>query len=338
MTEKPPTVFFAIPCGDFYAVQSKLIRQVTEAAGLKADIIEDDPSTEGLWDKITQRINDADYFVADITSQSPNIVVELGYAIAMKPINQIAVLCADYVRIPSDLAGLIIQKYSSLNSFQKKLMDWLDTSIPSINRACFKSIKPEQFVFEEDFLDQYAFLRHWNPPPNCSYLLTPEGLKFSWAHFPILSTPLAILKNCEFEFDALINKENVGWVVKGTTSPNSFIPTFLIMFNINTRGDLVPHIWTEKNPVMNTHYHVYQDKVVNVDLAKSKDGWFTILTRIQGDIIEICNEGTTLFRADFSSEPYAEAYNSIPRKMGQIGFRCHPNEEATVRRVRVREI
>lgn len=335
---KPLVVFFAIPCGDFYDMQVDIIRSVSDAAGIVPDIIEDDPGTKGLWDKITQRIDAADYFIADITSKSPNIVVELGYAIARKPIQRIAVLIADYVPIPSDLGGLIVQKYSSLRTFQQKLIDWMIASIPFINKENFGALKSERVEFAEDFQNQDLFLRRWTTPPRCSYLLTPEGLKFSWAHFPILIHTLAILKNCEFEFDARIEEGNIGWAVKGTTPPNSPIPTFLVMFNLGTQGRLVPHVWTAALPVENTHYHVYESEGVQVDLDKSKDGWFTILTHVKGDVIDVFNKKKLLFRADFSVNPYAEAYSSISQKMGQVGFRCYPGEIATVRRVRIREI
>lgn len=335
---KPPVIFFAIPCGDFYEVQADIIRNVCAAAGIISDIIEDDPGTKGLWDKITHRIDAADYVIADITSKSPNIVVELGYAIARKPIQRIAVLIADYVPIPSDLGGLIVQKYSSLRLFQQKLIDWIIASIPFINKEQFDSLKSERLEFTEDFRDQDIFLRRWTTPPNCSYLFTPEGLRFSWAHFPILSHTLAILKDCEFEFDARIEQGNMGWVIKGTTPPKLPMPTFCIMFNLGMQGRLVPHIWTAELPVENTHYHVYESEGVNVVLDKSKDGWFSILTRVQGDVVEVLNKDKLLFSADFSGKPYTEAYSSVTQKMGQIGFRCHPGEIATVRRVRVREI
>lgn len=331
-------VFFAIPCGGYYTIQADTIPRVCEAAGIVHDIIEDDPSTEGLWDKITQRIDAADYFVADVSSISPNIVVELGYAIARKPIGRIAVFIANNVHIPSDLGGLLVQKYASLSDFQRKLIDWLAYSVPLVNLEEFTGLEPPIIGFSEDFKDQDLFLRRWITPPHCQYLLTGEGLRFSWAHMPILTDTLAILGDCEFEFDARIDQGRIGWAVKGTKTPNTPIPTFLIMFNLNTSGVLFPHVWTAADPQQGTDYHVYQSESVNARIQRSEDGWFTILTRVRGDTVEILNADRVLFSADFSQEPYAAAYSSIPEKMGQVGFRCHPGEIATVSRVRVREI
>jgi len=63
--------FVAIPRGDFYCVQAEAIRTVLEGAGVQAYVAEDDPSTKGLWESIQQEIDDADLFIADISSRSP---------------------------------------------------------------------------------------------------------------------------------------------------------------------------------------------------------------------------------------------------------------------------
>jgi hypothetical protein len=338
MDARKPVVFFAIPCGGYYTIQADTIRRVCDVARIFPDIIEDDPSTEGLWDKITQRIDAADYFVADVSSKSPNIVVELGYAIARKPIGRIAVFIASNVPIPSDLGGLLVQKYASLSDFQRKLIDWLTCSVPLVNPEEFARLESPIIDFSEDFKDQDVFMRRWITPPHCSYLLTHEGLRFSWAHMPILTNTLAILGDCEFEFDARIDQRRIGWAVKGTKPYDIPTPIFLIMFNLNTKGVLLPHIWTAADPQPQKDYHPYQSEAVSANIQKSEDGWFTILTRVRGDTVEILNADRVLFSADFSQEPYAAAYSSIPEKMGQVGFRCHPGEIATVSRVRVKEI
>jgi len=338
MSAKSVVIFFAIPCGEFYSVQADIIRRVCRIAGITADIVEDDPSTKGLWDKITSRIDAADYFVADITSQSQNIVVELGYAIARKPIERIAVLIADYKMVPSDLGGLIVQKYSSLGTFQERLASWISCSVPRVRTRRIQGLTRDLADFQEDFQNQDAFLKRWYTPPWCSYLFTAEGLKFSGASIPILTTTLAILGDCEFKFTARIDKKTIGWVVKGTTPPDLPVPAFFVMFNLSQEGHLLPHIWTIKDLQEGTGYHVYNDQAVKVGITKSEDGWFTLMTRVRGDVVEILNSDSVIFETDFSKPPYAEAYDSVAPKMGQVGFRCHPGEVATVRRVGVRGI
>lgn len=117
------TAFVAIPCGDYYAVQAETIRAILEGAGVQAYIAEDDSSTTGLWNKIHERIDDSDLFIADISSRSPNILLELGYAMARKPKSRIGIFNAESIEIPSDLRWLIIQVYSSLLVFDNIKVD-----------------------------------------------------------------------------------------------------------------------------------------------------------------------------------------------------------------------
>ena len=63
-----PSIFFAIPCGEYYADQAKIIRNVCARAGVDPIIIEHDRKTADLWGAITAKIKRADYFVADISS------------------------------------------------------------------------------------------------------------------------------------------------------------------------------------------------------------------------------------------------------------------------------
>jgi hypothetical protein len=44
------------------------------------------PDTKDLWASIREEIDRADVFLADTSSGRPNIPLELGYAIARKPI------------------------------------------------------------------------------------------------------------------------------------------------------------------------------------------------------------------------------------------------------------
>jgi hypothetical protein len=72
---RKPMVFVAVPCGDFYSVQTDIIREVRSAAGVDCYIAEDSPDTKGLWDSISAQIDGADVFIADISSASPNILL-----------------------------------------------------------------------------------------------------------------------------------------------------------------------------------------------------------------------------------------------------------------------
>ena len=330
--------FVAIPCGDFYSVQAQSCRRILEEAGIEPYIAEDDPSTKGLWESIQHEIDDSDLFIADISSRSPNILLEVGYAMARKPRGRIGVFIADSIEIPSDLRWLIVQVYLSLASFREKLSAWIRNSIPAYVPAAPTSLEVEGTVFEEDFLSKDLFHRRWSTPPGCSYIFTAEGLRFSNAHFPILTNPLDILHDCEFEFDARIDQAQVGWAVLGTKGPLDILPTFCVMFALASDNTLTPHIWSANNVDRSTGYHVYRDQAIPFPVARSEDGWMRIVTRVRGSYIEVANGDHVIFAADFSQPPYTEVFSSVARKGGQVGFRCYPGEEATVRRVRVRQL
>ena len=95
--------FVAVPCGDFYSVQAAAISDVFRGSGVEAYIAEDEPTTKGLWSKIRDQIDSCDLFIADISSRSPNILLEVGYAIARKPETRIGVFTAESIEVPSDL-------------------------------------------------------------------------------------------------------------------------------------------------------------------------------------------------------------------------------------------
>jgi len=337
ISSRLPKAFVAIPCGDFYSVQAESIRSIMGQARVQLYVAEDDPSTKGLWKSIQTEIDDSDLFIADISSRSPNILLEVGYAMARKPKCRIAVFIAESIEIPSDLRGLIVQVYSSLPSFREKVVAWLRGAISIHAPAQSMPLGAQGVVFEEDFLDKDLFHRRWSTPPGCSYLFTAEGLRFSNAHFPILTSPLNILHDCEFEFDARIEQAQVGWAVLGTKGYQDVLPTFCVMFALSSDDMLTPHIWSASNVAPRTHYHVYNDQTIRVAVTRSKDRWMRFLTRVRGSYIEVENGNQLIFTADFSQPPYAEVFSSVAHKGGQVGFRCYPGEEATVRRVRVRQ-
>ena len=332
-----PRVFFAIPCGHFYDTQASVIKEVCDAAGIDPLIVEDDPGTKGLWEKIVQQIHESDRFVADISSGSPNIALELGFAIKEKGERHVAIFNSNATADPSDLRGLVLQKYSSLRDFRQKLVAWLADSLPSIDPESIPNEEPTLHTFTEEFRDHERFLRLWTIPPGGSYRLTADGLQISDTHFPITTEHLGLIENCEFEFLARIDQKQIGWIIRGTRHPRVPVPAFAVMFVLNSESVLRPHLLSlvaEPGPV--NGYHVYDEQSVEIDT--DEQGWFTLTTRVEGDTVTIQNGSNRIFEADLSREPYGEVYNSTSPKQGQVGFRCFPGEIATVARVTVREL
>lgn len=341
-------IFFAIPCGEFFSKQQKIIQNVCAIAKIQPVIVENHHQTDALWEKITGKIDDSIFFVADISSLSPNVIVELGYALKAKEMTKVAVFAADVLRVPIDLQGFVLQKYSSFREFKDRLIDWIlaDAYITDYLRKHgddsiekLKALRDQtaDISFHEDFKDFDKVLRTWTFPPLCSWHLTHEGLRFTNAHMPILATTLGLLQNYEFRFKVKIERDNVGWVVKGTKPLGRFNPSFCVMFQLTTSGYLVPHIFNEKHIDQDRHYQVFDARPVNIEVSEER--WFEVITRVIGDRIRISdNKENVLFDEDFSQEPFGQFYNDFPNKQGAIGFRCYPDEEAVVNYVELEEL
>jgi hypothetical protein len=331
-------IFFAIPCGEFFSIQNGLIKSVCNGFDIEPIIVEDHSSTENLWEKISKGIDTADYFIADISSLSPNIILELGYTIREKKSKYYGIFVSSSAEVPVDLQGFTLQKYSSFKEFKDKLIKWIQYNVTGLSSSKAISPKKSYSLPHEDFLDRERFLRLWTNPPYASFYFTPEGLRFSDTHFPIMTNYLGLLQNYEFTFRAKIIRGALGWVVKGTKSFRSVVPEFCVMFNINTSNLLTPHIFTLQNPVPDVGYHVFPNTKIKGLSQDWHKNWFEITTRVKNDVITVIHEGNTLFTADFNQYPYKEVYASFPFKQGEVGFRCHPNEESIIHHMNVKEI
>lgn len=333
MNRAKTKIFFAIPCGEFYQIQASIIRSVCTALNIAPIIIEDDTGTKDLWKKITDAIDECDYFIADIISDSKNIPLELGYVIREKKIRYYGIFTPRSVGVPSDLRGFTIQMYSGFKDFQDKLLKWIYDNVSDSLREI--AVPETEYSEYEAFQDLDKFIRLWSTSPQGSFRLTDEGLRFTNANFPIMTNYLGILKNYEFEFKAKIIRGAVGWVVKGTKPFDSFIPPFFIMFNINLKNEFAPHIFNINMPPEAEIYHRFS--IIPVDTTITSGNWFTVITRVEGDVITVSIDGKQVFSEDFNKEPYKDFYN-FENKQGDIGFRCHPSEEAVINYIKLKEI
>ena len=337
MQYRRPSVFYAIPCGDFYTIQNEIILEVSSRAKTGLIIAEDDLRTKGLWEKIKEQIDSSDLFVADISSGSSNITLELGYALREKSIKNIGIFISNSASVPSDLNGFVLQKYTSFNDFQRKLVDWLCQALPSLNsNNILADLKKRSANFQEDFHDQDLFHRRWSIPPGGSFIFTGQGLRISNMHLPMLTTSLAILKDCKLTFSGKIERSRIGWIVQGTKFPHKFYPEFCVMFNLDEAGIITPHVLNMEQPDPDHLYHVFSNQTKKIE-SFIKNKWFDITTLVRGSNIEISYNNSTVFSADFSKKPY-DQYYYMENKGGQVGFRCHSNEEATINCVQIDEI
>ncbi len=339
-----PAIFFAIPCGGFYDKQSEIIDEVCTAADVKPNIVEDDNQAHLLWPKIMDGIEQADFFVADISFLRPNIMLELGYALKAQPDGHSTFFISDNVDVPADLQGLTYHPYAGLRGFRRKLIDWI-VKVVQVDANRFEPNQQDK-GFEDYFADRDRFMRWWNPPPGCQFSLTHEGLRFTGAYYPILSTTLGILSDYELTFRAKVEREAIGWVVKGTMDYRINSPIFGIMFSISEKGIFRTHILCEitHDRKLDYYFDSQRDLDTQVDLRARP---FVATTRCVRDKVSVDIDSTWNHTFDFGTDPdFAKYYKSVDHKHGQVGFRCarwRPEtgewgEVATVNWVKVREI
>jgi hypothetical protein len=332
-------VFFAIPCGGFYDLQADAIRRVSNTLALECVVAEDDVRTKELWRQITTDIDRCDLFVADITSDSKNIAFELGYALARKSPERVGIFIANAAGDPSDLRGFLLQKYASLNDFESRLRAWLSAAVGQPSSSASARSPAQRVAYEEDFRDLDRFLRLWSVPPGVAFHLVGDGLKIGDAHWPVLTKQLGLVRDCEVEFKARIDRQQIGWTVMGTQRVQDVLPTFCVMFALRSDGRLVPHLLSAAmpGPQENGGYYRYDARSKQIVLKMDQQGWFSMTTRISGSRVRLVHRGRVVFDADLSRPPFRDVYRSIPTKQGNVGFRCFPGEEATIARLVVRE-
>ena len=329
-----PRVFFAIPCGEFFSTQEKIITQISSKVAIDAVIVERDLVTKGLWEKIVEKIDDADYFVADVSSGSPNVLLELGYALRDKPERRIGIFISSSAKTLSDLSGFVRQEYSSLSDFADKLSGWLSDSIPNISEDLVGSngIYLKSY-FHEEFMNQDLFLKRWAVPPTGQYIFKGKGIQIGNMNFPMLTKHLGLMDDHEFEFKAQILKKCIGWAVRGTyQNYDDLIPSFCLMFNLNPEARITAHIWNAHKPDPVNLYHILRSEEIR---AFSVDDWITVRTVIKGDSVTIFLNDLEIMNIDFAMPGFHEAYILDYKKQSQVGFRVDRGEEAIINYVTV---
>jgi len=325
-------IFFAIPCGDFYTIQNKIIDDICKNHNVCKIVIEEKSKTDYLWKDITNEINSSDIFVCDISSMSSNIVIELGYALSDKAIDMIGIFVSENIDVFSDIKGIKYQKYRSYSEFAELLEKWISEKLHKSN---YKRTTLNIPKFHEEFKDLSKFIRLWDTPPSCQYSLKCDGLHFSYSHLPIMSNHLGLLQNYSFEFKAKILSKAVGWIIKGTKEPNDIILQFCLMFNVGVDGELMPHIFNRNNIHKKDLYHRLTSLSENIGKI-DKNTFYDIKTTVNGDLVEIYFERSKVFSHTFGTHSQEkDLYNIDKSKDGQVGFRCHQYEEAVIKDVNI---
>jgi len=328
-------IFFAIPCGEFYTIQNNIIDDICKNHSINKVVIEEKSRTDYLWQNIIDEIESSHMFVCDISSRSPNIAIELGYAFKNKSMDNIAIFVSKNVEAFSDIKGIKYQEYRSYAEFKKLLEKWINEQLYDNNLSNYKTTALNIPQFHEEFMDLSKFIRLWNTPPGCQYNLEFDGLHYTDCHMPIMSNHLALLQNYTFEFKTKILSTAVGWVIKGTKRYNDITPQFCLMFNIGREGTLTPHIFNRNNIHPHYHYHRLLGLVENIGETIDQSTFHHIKTTVDGDLVEIYFDGKHLFSHTFGTNPNEKDLYNFSQKDGQVGFRCYQGEEAIIKDVNI---
>lgn len=133
------SAFVALPFGERFErvyregllpIESRL--PGTSVCLLRADTAA--PTEDLLWLHITTLINNSDFVIADLTGQNPNVMLELGYALAR---NRIPIIITQDSNVPSNVAGHIRVRYSesAFGELQRALIGRISAKLPDIVSA-----------------------------------------------------------------------------------------------------------------------------------------------------------------------------------------------------------
>jgi hypothetical protein len=137
LTDGKPYIFMIMPYSEGYAFFEKIQAVVKESVGfscIRADHVH--ASGHELLSKIHLLIDRAELVIAEISSQSPNVFYEVGYAVGtQKPI---LLLVKDGTNIPTDLKGIETVSYKDdkegtdkfRNNLKQHLRLQLNSTIP----------------------------------------------------------------------------------------------------------------------------------------------------------------------------------------------------------------
>jgi hypothetical protein len=258
----------------------------------------------------------------------------LGYAFKGKNTDNIAIFVSKNIEVFSDIKGIKYKEYRNYSEFQELLEKWINEKLYNL-KSNYKTTILKIPKFHEEFMDLSKFIRLWNIPPGCQYNLEFDGLHYTDCHMPILSNHLALLENYSFEFKVKILSNAAGWVIKGTKNYNDITPQFCLMFNIGKEGILTPHIFNRTNIHPTYHYHPLSELTINIGNKIDQTIFHHIKTTVNDDSVEIYFDGSLEFSHTFGTNSTEKDLYSFNPKHGQVGFRCHPGEEAIIRDVNI---
>ncbi len=374
------TAFLVIPYKLYFEPQKTILKSLLEIAGYEVIIAAEKYSkkTQYILEKIIEDISQAEIAVIELIQDNFNIAFETGLINRMPHLKTKACLLAaqylyDQNLIPTDIAGLNLTFYNNIRSYIDNVTDWLIKNT-YLNNNQKKELKTfaSKYKFPkiyEDFKDVNKLRNNWSLY-DASLNFSPEGMTFTNAHFPIHSKNFGLFNKYQLEMTAKIIQLRFGIAIhiqKDIGESSLPIPKCCIMFNIDTNGHVIPHIFIRNLINIENHYWVINDKAMKFDLKPNRNGFFEIELSVNESQIklEIGNQIKEInfqdidpskldFLLRFPKETRDELKRDKPKyeeekqyfektfeeslktvNFGNYGLRCHPDEIALVNNISV---
>lgn len=126
MERVDPQCLLITPLGEEYSKVREVIAQMLLEIGVEPIPVENVASKEHIIEVILRSINQADFIIADLTGNDPNVMYEIGFAQALrKPL--FLIVQQDSQPLPSDMSGHLFFVYdlSHLEQLQLTIREWV---------------------------------------------------------------------------------------------------------------------------------------------------------------------------------------------------------------------
>lgn len=137
MFRKEPQAFLALPRGSGSSKLAGVIRKTLEEHQVQG--IPSDPEPGETWAaSMEERVREADFVIADITGNNPNVMMEIGLALGMG--KQVLLLSQGRSEdLPTDLASrqVAIYRPDELSPVERYLEQWLQELVSESRLAGF---------------------------------------------------------------------------------------------------------------------------------------------------------------------------------------------------------
>ena len=126
MERANPQCLLITPFGEEYTKVREAIAQMLLQIGIEPILVENMVPRELIIEAILRSISQADFIIADLTGNNPNVMYEIGFAHALrKPL--FLIVRKDSDPLPSDIGGnlFFIYDLSHLEQLQLIIREWV---------------------------------------------------------------------------------------------------------------------------------------------------------------------------------------------------------------------